>query len=44
MKSKPKIPQKEDKNRIPYYTYTKKWGWRVNGYIKTDRDDNNKNN
>lgn len=21
-------------NKIPYFTWTKKWGWRINGYIK----------
>jgi len=22
-------------NKIPYFTWTKKWGWRINGYIET---------
>lgn len=29
-----------EQNKIPYFTWTKKWGWRINGYIKTDKDGN----
>lgn len=30
-----KTETKEDK--IPFYTWTKKWGWRVNGYLKNEQ-------
>lgn len=29
---------KEDKNKEAFYTWTKKWGWRVNGYLKADKE------
>jgi len=25
----------KEENKIPYFTWTKKWGWRINGYIET---------
>lgn len=25
-------------NKEPYFTWTKKWGWRVNGYIKKENE------
>lgn len=38
-----KIPQQKDENKEPFYTWTKKWGWRVNGYINTDNYENSNN-
>ena len=31
MKNKP-----QEKDKIPFYTWTKRFGWRVNGFIKTE--------
>lgn len=32
-------PQQKGENKIPYFTWTKKWGRRLNGYIKTDKNE-----
>ena len=30
-------PQEKDKEKVFFYTWTKRFGWRVNGYIKEDK-------
>ena len=29
-------PQEKDKEKVICYTWTKRFGWRVNGFIKTE--------
>ena len=29
-------PQEKDKEKVFFYTWTKRFGWRVNGFIKTE--------
>lgn len=41
MKSKSKIPPKtktEEYKRVPFYTWTKHHGWRINGYLNESKN------
>lgn len=37
MEEEPKIPQQKTEKEV-FYTWTKKWGWRINGYIKKENE------
>ena len=28
----------QEKDKIPFYTWTKRFGWRVNGWLKSNKD------
>mgnify|MGYP003487212950 CR=1 FL=1 len=31
-------PQEKDKEKVFFYTWTKRFGWRVNGWLKSNKD------